>query len=245
MKGRWSGGVPMRNAQGGWVSIALPAAQAGISALSGNSQRSRDRRDIQAARAAEGQREADVSAATQRIDQMFDSGARQNQYSQYLNALRQHYTGDVNRQKQVADRNLRFGMARAGLTGGSASVDAGRTMGEEYLRALMGAERAAQGSVSDLRSADEQQRLSLIDLARGGMDATTASQRAMRGMDMNITGARANAKQRNLGDMFAATTDTARRQREAAEHRRYFGYDAHRSDVYGGGGGFAATGGRF
>lgn len=236
--------MPMPRRQGGWVPIAIAAGQAAMSGLAGASARSRDRRDIEAARRAEGQRQAAQEGATQRIDQVFDSGQRQQQYDQYLNALRQYYQQDIGRQKDVADRTLRFGMARAGLTGGSAAVDAGRTLADEYTQALLTGERGAQASLSDLQAADEQTRLGLIDMTGAGMDATTAAQRAARAMRTNIQGARAQGFQRNLGDMFTATMETGRRQREEAARRRGFGHDAQRSDIYGGGGGFAAGGGR-
>lgn len=173
-----------------------------------------------AARQEEANRQARVAAATRRIDAAFDSPERQGQYDEYLAALRGLYRADADRQKGIADRNLRFSLARSGLTGGSASVDANKQLGDEYTRGILDAEQRAQGGVGELRSADQATRLQLIQLANAGTDATTAATNAAAGMRANLSAARGGLRTQALGDLFGGTADLYRRQQLAAATRR-------------------------
>ncbi len=172
------------------------------------------------ARADEQKRQARVAESTRRIDAAFDAPERQAQYDQYFGALRGLYRKDADRQKEVADRNLRFSLARSGLTGGSAAVDARNTLGEEYSRGILEAETRAQGGVADLRSADQATRLNLIQLANAGTDVTSAATNAAAAMRANLAAARGSNRTAALGDLFGQTSDIYRRQQLAAATRR-------------------------
>lgn len=173
-----------------------------------------------AAEAAEAERQAGIKRAIGGINAVFDSPGRESQYSDYINAVRERLNSDASRQKEMADRRLRFSMARQGLTGGSAQVDANRTLGEDFSQGLLEAERRAQGAGSDLRSQDEQTRMNLIQLAQSGLDATTAAQRAGAAMRASADTARSGAFAEGLGDIFGSTADIYRRQEDAAARRR-------------------------
>jgi hypothetical protein len=129
----------------------------------------------QAAKAEE-QRTAQISAGNQAVDRAFED--RQPQYDQFADALRSFYRTDAERQKTIADRQLKFSLARGGLTGGSAAKDAGTNLGREFTEGLLGAERQTQTSLADLLSRDEQSRMNLLSLVQGGADATSAASRA-------------------------------------------------------------------
>lgn len=172
------------------------------------------------AQRAEQERQARITATTGRINAAYDAPGRQKQYSDFLDAVRKNYTSDVTRQKGLADRVQKFSMARSGLTGGSAAVDARRTSGEEFQRGILEAEDMAQGALGDLKSADEQSRLQLIQLAQSGLDATTASQRANAAISAGAQTSLSNAKAKGLGDVFGATIKTVGQQQEAAAQRR-------------------------
>ena len=169
---------------------------------------------------AEAARQVAIKQGTARVNSVFDDPARAAQRADFLKAIREFYTGDANRQKGIADRNLKFSMARSGLTGGSAAVDSNRTLGEEYTKGLLDAENKAQGAYSDLEMQDEQTRLGLLAAVRSGMDATTAAQRAAGGMAQNAAGAKSDALAQGLGDSFGSTAQTYKTQREAADRRR-------------------------
>lgn len=174
----------------------------------------------QAAQRAETERQARIANTTGQINAAYDAPARTAQYDDFLKAVRQNYTEDATRQKTVADRGLKFSMARSGLTGGSAAVDARRTSGEEFQRGILQAEDKAQGAVGDLRLADEQSRLQLIQMAQSGLDATTAANRANASISAGAQTALADSKAKGLGDIFGSTVKTIGSQQEAAAQRR-------------------------
>lgn len=171
------------------------------------------------AQIAEQQRQAQIAQTTGEINKIYDAPARQNQYNDFLSAVREHYTGDANRQKKVADRNLKFSMAKAGLSGGSADADARTNLGEEFTRGLLQAEDSAQASLGDLKASDEASRLQLLTMAQSGLDATTAASRAMANVQQGAQTAKARATADGLGDIFAATNKTYQQQQEAAGRR--------------------------
>jgi hypothetical protein len=172
-----------------------------------------------AAQRAEESRRLAIADTTQQVNQIYDAPQRQGQYNDYASAVRKRYTDDANRQKGVADRNLKFSLARGGLAGGSADVDARRTLGEEYSRGILTAEDKAQQAVQGLRSQDEQSRMNLIQLVQSGLDATTAAQRANAGVAQTAQQAQAGAVTGGLGDIFGQTASTYKTQQDAAARR--------------------------
>lgn len=172
------------------------------------------------AQRAEAERQSRIARTTSQINAAYDAPGRQAQYDDFLNAVRQNYTEDATRQKKVADRGLKFSLARGGLIGGSADVDARRTAGEEFQRGILQAEDRAQGALGELKGADEQSRLQLIQMAQSGLDATTAAQRANAQISAGAQTALADSKAKGLGDIFGSTIKTVGAQQEAAAQRR-------------------------
>lgn len=171
------------------------------------------------AQQAEAERQARIAATTGEINRVYDAPERTNQYNDFLSAVREHYTSDAKRQKGVADRNLKFSMAKAGLSGGSADADARTTLGEEFTRGLLQAEDTAQSSLGDLKASDEASRLQLLTMAQSGLDATTAASRAMANVQQGAQTAKSRATADGLGDIFAATNKTYQTQQEAVGRR--------------------------
>jgi peptidoglycan hydrolase-like amidase len=189
------------------------------------------RRAEKRATAAETERQSAMADATGRVNAVFDSPGREAQQTDFLEALRERYMTDANRQKRVADRNLKFSMARGGLTGGSAAVDANRTLGEEYSEGIVKAESGAQGALGDLKAQDEASRMGILQMIRSGLDATTAASRAGAAMQSNAQVASGRAFGEGLGDMFGNTASLYKTQQEAAERRR--GEKAAMGTIYG------------
>jgi hypothetical protein len=189
------------------------------------------KRAQQAAAEAEADRQAAMQQSTRRVNAVFDSPDRAAQLDDFLQAIRDNFRTDADRQKQVADRRLKFSMARAGLSGGSAAVDANRTLGEEYTRGILNAEARAQEAQGELKSQDEASRLGLIGMIRQGLDSTTAAQRAGAAMSSNAQIAKGSAMADGLGDIFGNTASIYKQQTEAAERRR--GERAAYGSIYG------------
>ena len=175
-------------------------------------------RATRAAERAEEERQQQVRDATAAIDRAF--AGRQTQLDDFVNALRAQFTTEAERQKTIADRQLRFSLARGGLTGGSTAADLGENLGEEFQRGLLQGEALAQQSLGDLVLQDEAARSNLIGLAQGGADATTAATQATNTLRSNLTAARGRAGVESLGDIFANTRNVFVQQQEAAARRR-------------------------
>lgn len=171
-----------------------------------------------AAQRQEDERKRQVQQATAAIDKAF--GGRGAQLEDFVGALREEFRTDAFKQKADADRQLKFSLARGGLTGGSAAADIGTTLGEEFQKGLLGGERRSQSALSDLRSADERSRQQLIALAQGGADVSSSARSAAAAMRTNLAGAQAGGFAQGLGDIFANTRDLFTEQQEAAERRR-------------------------
>lgn len=180
---------------------------------------------------AEDQRQRQMQRATDRVNAVFDSPDRALQIQDFLDAIRGNFRTEADRQKGIADRKLKFSMARSGLTGGSAAADANTNLGEEYTRGILDAETRAQEAGGRLRSEDEASRLGIISMIRQGLDATTAAQRAGAAMSSNSQIALGEANPKGLGDIFGTTAALYKEQQEAAERRR--GERAAYGSVYG------------
>jgi hypothetical protein len=172
------------------------------------------------AQRAEAERQRRIAATTGQINAAYDAPGRQSQYDDFLKAVRQNYTDDATRQKRDVDRSQKFSLARSGLTGGSAAVDARRASGEEFQRGILQAEDRAQSALGDLKASDEQSRLQLIQMAQSGLDATTAAARANAAISAGAQSALGDAKAKGLGDIFGSTIKTIGAQQEAAAQRR-------------------------
>lgn len=168
----------------------------------------------------ERQRQLNITRGIAAVDRVYNNPSREKAIQDFLEANRQLYFGELDRQKGDADRESRFALARDGLVGSRQAVDTGIRIGEDYQKGVIGAERQAQASANSLRMADEDARRQLYALVQSGMNATTASQRATSSMQTALEGARADMKASAIGDVFAGLTDLYSRSRERATERR-------------------------
>ncbi len=168
----------------------------------------------------EGLRQSNISRAIGQINQVYDNPRQEARIADFLGAARSFYRGNLDREKEVQDRSLKFAMARSGLTGGSAAVDSGRRLGEAYQDGVLRAEQQAVGDANALRDANEQSRMNLISLAQTGADVGTGAGRAASAMAANLGGARARMNAENLGDVFGGLASIYETSRNTAAERR-------------------------
>lgn len=140
-----------------------------------------------------------INEGVGQVNAIFD--AREPQYNDYLQALRDRYEADISDQSAIVDRQSKFDLARKGTIGGSSEIDTQRRNRKRRIQALIGNESRAQGSVGRLRQADEGSRQGLINTIFGGMDASTAAQRAGAGMRSNL--------QASMSDFIPQALDSA------------------------------------
>lgn len=183
-----------------------------------------------AAQQQEADRQAQIAYTTGRINDVYNNPQRQAQIGDYVNATRDFYMGDLNRQNADNNRNLKFAFARSGLTGGSNALDTQQKANEQYTRGVLDVERKAEGAGADLRAQDEDSRTRLIGMAQAGLDATTATQQANNALQNSLQSAQSSMKANAMGDMFGSFADVYQRSRDAAAQRQ--GYKDYYNLVY-------------
>ena len=107
-----------------------------------------------AAARAERERQENIRRASAEVERIYGSPERQQQYTDFYNATRDLGMADLNKQKAIADRQAKFGLARGGLTGGSRAVDLGSQLGREYTDGLLIVDQRALAAKADLMGAD-------------------------------------------------------------------------------------------
>lgn len=176
-----------------------------------------DKATKKAARA-ERERQAQIREGREAVDEAFLG--RDDDIGQFADSLRAHFSNLLEREQQRNARQLRFGLARGGLTSGSFAKDAGFNLSREFQEGTLQNDRRVQGAVSELEQADEAARMNLYNLVQAGGDAGTAAARAGAALQSNIGGAQAAGLAQGVGDVFGGTADLYKRQQEAAERRR-------------------------
>lgn len=171
----------------------------------------------QAAAAQEAQRENTISGNVNAINSAFTG--RQGEYDQYRQALQHQYETELNRQQALAGRNQKFALARSGLTGGSAAVDAGKLLGQETATGTVKAEQAVNSGVAGLQNQDEATRQQMISLAQSGGDIGNAATQTANALRSNIGNARNVNAAAGLGDVFGATTESYQNEQTASALR--------------------------
>lgn len=173
-----------------------------------------------AAAAQDAARQAQINGSIAQINAAYDSPQRQQQYTDYGKALGGYYTGQVNEQEATNARNLKFAMARSGLTGGSEAVDSNTQLQKDYAKGLLTASQNAQAGTAALQQSDANAKNQLISLSEQG-DYTGAiptqiaqAQSTALGAAQNYTGANA------LGNLFAGTAGIYSNEQTAAANRR-------------------------
>ena len=169
---------------------------------------------------AENLKQANIGRNVNLVNQVYGSPQREADINDFLGASRSFYRQNLDKQKATADRSLKFAMARNGQTGGSASIDANRQLGQDYQHGVLSADRLAQRAVSGLRDADEQSRMNMISLAQSGADMTTGGMRAAQQLQANLAGANANLTTDALGDVFGGLSKVYETSRNNAAERR-------------------------
>ena len=149
-------------------------------------------------------RQARIAAATEEINRIFGDPAnsRKALYDQQRDAVYGLNKAEVDRQGQVAERANRFGLARAGLIGGSTDVDSNAELNRRTNEGLIRAGGIADQSAADLKLQDEKTRSNLISMAQSGIDTGTAATMALNGLSVNADQAAAQRNGATVGSLF-------------------------------------------
>lgn len=178
----------------------------------------------------EAERQKRISANVANINSAY--AGREGQYKAFADALRQRFGSDLNRQYESANRNLRFELAGAGLTGGSVARDQGRDLSREMAEGTVAAESKVNEAEAGLRGQDENARLQLISLAQTGGDIGNPAMQASNMLRANLQNAQGGTAAK-LGDVFGSTAATYKQLQDARNLRR--GLTSSYEQIYGSG----------
>ncbi len=168
----------------------------------------------------EAERQENIRRASAEVERIYGSPERQQQYTDFYNATRDLGMADLNKQKTIADRQAKFGLARGGLTGGSRAVDLGSQLGREYTDGLLTVDQRALAAKADLMGADQQAKNNLLALTQSGLDLTTAQQNAAAAMQANLQSGEATRLAGGLGDIFGTASDFYKKSEEERVRRQ-------------------------
>jgi hypothetical protein len=173
-----------------------------------------------AANAADAQRQAQIQQSIDSINRAYTTPQRQAQYDQYGQNLDKYFTGQVNEQEGVNARNLKFAMARSGLTGGSAAVDANTQLQKDYTKGLLQASQQAQAGKASLQQSDISAKNQLISLAQQGGNIGTIPQQVSQAQTAAL-GAAGNYTNANaLGNLFTGTAQIYQNEQTRAANQQ-------------------------
>lgn len=172
-----------------------------------------------AANAANQQQQQQIQSAVSSINQAYDSPARTQQYNTYGQNLNNYYTGQVNTQEATNARNLKFAMARSGLTGGSAAVDANTQLQKDYTQGLLQASQAAQAGKASLQQSDINAKNQLVGLAQQGNFTGSIPTAIANSENANLSAAQNYGNANALGNLFAGTAGIYQQEQMTAANR--------------------------
>lgn len=174
------------------------------------------------AQANEDARTRQIAGSTAQINQIFDNPARTGQYDQLAKDTTRYYTGQLDDQKAINDRSLKFTMARNGQTGGSVQSDMGAQAGKDYLKGVLEATRRGTAAGASLQAQDETSRANLIGAAQGGLDATAAASQAASALRSNLQAGQASSTANAFGDAFGDFSTIYQKSQDAKAMRDNF-----------------------
>lgn len=176
------------------------------------------------------QRDRDIQAATGQVNAIFNDPARAQEIADYQNAVKQRQMMDLNQQFGDQNRDLKFAMARKGLTSGSEDVDLHDRMNQDYGKGVLQVTANAKQAAGNLRAADEASRSRLLTQVASGYGLTDANQQALSSVQSNLQSAQGSIAPAYFDQLFGAYSqiynqsqvDQSRRQAEIAGLGTFF-----------------------
>ena len=140
------------------------------------------------------------------FSQTYDGSAQRAARESGYDSVRQNASAialdSLSKQREEAGRNVRFNVARSGLTGGSVDVDENQNLANRYSEGVIQANSNADGIVNNVRGKDEATRADLISRINAGMDANSASQAALAQIQNNQDIAKVDGQSNLLSNFF-------------------------------------------
>lgn len=165
-------------------------------------------------------RQNQINQSIQQITQAYGSPQRSAQVDQYGQQVGNYLSGQVNTQEATNARNLKFAMARSGLSGGSAAVDSNTQLQKDYANGLLQASQGAQQAKAGLQQSDISSKNQLIGLAQQGSYIGAIPSQIASAQSASLGAAQTYANPSALGNLFAGTSSIYNNEQTAAANRK-------------------------
>ncbi len=160
---------------------------------------------------------AAVKAAQDKANSLRGAGeARENLYKKIGTDATNTALLDLNRERGITERDLNFGLARAGLSGGSRDIDANREVLDTYQQGVLKASNIGLQTGNNARSNDEKTRVNLINSIHAGLSDGDATAQAYTAMSNNARSAADDANSASLAGFF----DVLKQQQAQAQYNQ-------------------------
>lgn len=155
-----------------------------------------------------------------------NSTARGSMYEKNRTDVYDFNKSKLNEDFAKSDRELRFALARAGLSGGSVDIDDNDKQNLAYDKGALTARSMGDEAAAKFRTADEASRLDIINQIQSGVDSGAAISSAQRGLELSADRANASARGNAIGNVFAdigLLYDVRNRDQGVADARKRYG----------------------
>lgn len=173
-----------------------------------------------AANAANAQQQAQIQNSVNQINAAYTNPNRTNQYEAYNKNLSNYYTGQVNDQEATNARNLKFAMARSGLSGGSAAIDSNTQLQKDYTQGLLQASQQAQAGTSALEQSDINAKNQMISMAQAGGSIGQIPGQVASQQQTSLNAAQNYGNANAVNNLFAGTSQIYNNEQTAAANRK-------------------------
>lgn len=147
--------------------------------------------------------DAAVAAAKAKADALTGAASQREQlYSKIGDDTKNTALIDLNKERGITERDLNFGLARQGLSGGSRDIDANKDVLDTYNQGVVKAANMGLSTANNARSSDDTTRVNLINSIRAGLDQGSAMQQSYQGLANNAKAAADDANTASLGGFF-------------------------------------------
>ncbi len=145
-----------------------------------------------------------------------NAAAREQLYSKIGTDAKNVAMTDLNKERGISERELKFSLARNGLSGGSRDIDANRDVLDTYQQGVLKASNLGTQTSNEARSSDEKTRVNLINSIQAGLTSGDAVQQAYAGMSNNAAAAQDAANSASLAGFF----DVLRQQQANNQYQK-------------------------
>lgn len=161
--------------------------------------------------------DAAVAEEQARIDKLKNAAqGRETLYSKIGTDTTNNILTDLNKERDITQRELNFDLARKGLAGGSRDVDASKDVLDTFLEGKLKATNLGLQAGNNARVSDDNTRTDLITKIRAGLDEGNAIQQSYEGMRNNAAQAADSSNQQTLQGFFS----TIRNELDKAQYQQ-------------------------